>query len=178
MLKWLSGIFSFILVLSLQAGAQNKDPEPVKWAFSAKEISENMYEITMTATIDPGWHMYATHKYDTSHVSPTSTEFKFKKSPLYKLAGKTVEKTKPTKFQDPGFEIEVYYFENTAVFTQKVKATKPDVTVSGSVEFQLCKDFCIMKKKKFSIPPQKGNGHTKGIVGLYHERLLNPKKIC
>ena len=41
------------------------------WKVAHKAVSDNEYELTFTATIEPGWHIYTTdHKYN-----PTTLEF-------------------------------------------------------------------------------------------------------
>jgi len=46
-----------VLFASIAAFAQIENP--VKWAYSATRVSDKVYEIHMTATIDPKWHIYA-----------------------------------------------------------------------------------------------------------------------
>jgi len=36
-----------------------KELNPVTWSFTSKKISDNVYEIQMTATIESGWHLYS-----------------------------------------------------------------------------------------------------------------------
>jgi thiol:disulfide interchange protein DsbD len=33
--------------------------EPVKWDYSSKKIDESTYEISLTANVDPSWHIYS-----------------------------------------------------------------------------------------------------------------------
>src|SRR5438067_7217229 len=51
---------SIILVAILVAGiASAQNLNPVSWSFNSKKISDNVYEVQMTATIQQGWHLYS-----------------------------------------------------------------------------------------------------------------------
>ncbi|MCF0182519.1 MAG: sugar transporter, partial [Muribaculaceae bacterium] len=59
-----------VAVLSLNAQIVN----PVKWATQVKMTDDTHGVVTMTATIDNGWHMYATEIPEGGPVA-TSVEF-------------------------------------------------------------------------------------------------------
>lgn len=111
--------------------------EPVHWQFSSKMTGSSEAELTFTATIDKGWHIYAL-KIDGSGPVPTSVNFT--SSDDYALVGGIDEKTKPTTAFDKTFGITIGYYEQRAVFIQKVKLNKPLAKIEGAVEFMVCND--------------------------------------
>jgi thiol:disulfide interchange protein DsbD len=93
--------------------------------------------VHLTASIDPGWHIYA-------HVQPKSaisvpTNITFTRSPLLIIVGAVAEKgTKETQtIKEAG--IEQYMYTKTVDFVQVVK-TKAAVktTLTGIITYQVC----------------------------------------
>ncbi len=111
--------------------------EPVKWSFSQKELSDNEALVLFTAKIDKNWHLYSQF---IPEGGPISTSFKITSSPDFKLVGKVIE-PKPITEYDKNFEMNLQYFNDKVVFTQKIKklAQKP-FRVKGVLEFMTCDD--------------------------------------
>lgn len=123
--------------------AMAQSDQEVSWKFSAKKIAANTYEVTMKATINDGWHLYAQDPGE----GPIPTSFKFTKNPLLTLEGTVKEVGKLHKVFESAFGSVVGFYENTVSFVQivKVKGTaKP--TLTGTVEFGVCDD-------KSCLPP-------------------------
>ena len=110
--------------------------EPVKWEYSSKSVGNNEFELKFTAKIEPHWHIYSQN---VGAGGPIPTGFFFTEADDYELIGKTKE-PKGTTIDDPVFRMEVTYFDDKAVFTQKVKILEPKVTVRGELEFMSCDD--------------------------------------
>lgn len=125
-----------LFVFSTMVFAQLSDP--VKWSFSSKQIGDtDMAEITITATIDPGYHLYSQKAVENG---PIPTEFSFEKSKDFELVGKPGEPKGITKFQEE-FGAEVTYFDGKAVFVQKIKVlSDKDFTIGGSFTYMVCND--------------------------------------
>ncbi|MFM7726805.1 MAG: protein-disulfide reductase DsbD domain-containing protein, partial [Flavobacteriales bacterium] len=119
--------------------------QPVKWSFAVKALENQEYELTASAIIDNLWHVYALSVSDKPDaIGPIPTSMKVNNSKDFTLVGKTKEGKYITHF-DPNFEMDLNYFEKTAVFKQKIKSTstKP-FTVSGVVEYMACnEERCI-----------------------------------
>jgi DsbC/DsbD-like thiol-disulfide interchange protein len=118
---------------------------PVSWAFKAKKLADKSYEVSLTATVQSGWHIYSMTQKGEIGV-PTS--FTFTNNALFTLDGKTTSKAKITKGKDPSTNQVVEYYSGTVTFVQKVKL-KANVKTSfaGSVEFMSCDD-------KKCLPPK------------------------
>ena len=128
--------FIFIF-LTYSLGIFSQIEDPLKWATSVEKTSETEFVLVSTATIDDGWHLYAQ---DVPQDGPIATSFTFENAKNdYSLKGNTTEQEGIT-IDDPVFEMNIKFFENTAVFKQKIQ-TKSDLNfIKGVVEFMVCDD--------------------------------------
>jgi DsbC/DsbD-like thiol-disulfide interchange protein len=134
------GLLLAAVVLTLSA-AVAQVLTPVKWQVASKKINSKEAVILIKATIQNGWHIYGQNVPD---GGPIPTSFSFKPSKDFLLNGKPLESVKAkTKYEDV-FKMNVPYFNNEVVFQQKVKLTRNQATVSGTVEFMACdKTQCL-----------------------------------
>ena len=130
--------FVFTLLLSF-FGAQAQVFEPVKWNQSVTKISDDIYQLTYTATIDKGWHLYA--QYLESDEGPLATEFTFlEQEGNYELIGKT-EEPDVNLVYDQVFEMNIKYYGDSVDFVQKVKVINPEIKfINAEVFFMACND--------------------------------------
>jgi hypothetical protein len=138
-----------VLVTSLGANAQLESH--VKWSYAAKKTSATEAIVYIKATMDNGWHIYSQN---VKEGGPIKTTFTYAPSKEYALAGKTTEPKPITKFEKT-FGMNVSFFENTAIFQQKVKLKSAKAkSVNGKVEFMTCNDIkCLPPDEvEFSIP--------------------------
>jgi thiol:disulfide interchange protein len=119
----------------------------VTWTVSQKKTAKDKFEITFTARIAPGWHLYSQIE---TPDGPLPTVFEFEKSKDYKLVGKTSE-PKSHETKEPMFDNQVVRsFDNEAVFRQVIQAlTDKPFTVKGSVDGMACNET---QCQKFSPP--------------------------
>lgn len=135
--------------LTSLAFAQIKDP--VKWKFSVKKIDAATFEVHMTATLEPGWHIYSQ---STPDGGPIPTSIEFTNNPLLTLQGTAKEVGKLEQKHEPLFGVDVKQFSGKVDFVQTVKIKgKAKTTLNGFVEFMSCNDEeCLPPaKEKFSI---------------------------
>jgi len=133
-------IIVLVLVISVQI-LKAQILKPVKWSYAAKKSTPTEAVVYFKATIDKGWHIYSQNVGD---GGATKTIFTFDPSSQYSLVGKTSEAKPIVKFEKL-FDMKVGYFENSAVFQQKVKLkSKNQTTVKGTIQFGACDDTtCI-----------------------------------
>ena len=119
----------------------------VSWSFSQKKLSADEFELIFKAKIEPTWHLYSQIE---TPEGPLPTYFEFEKSKEFVLVGKTIE-PKPIEHAEPVFDnLVVRYFENTAVFKQKIKAlTNKPFSVKGFIDGMACNES---QCQKFSPP--------------------------
>jgi hypothetical protein len=109
----------------------------VTWKFASKKTATGVYEVTMTATVPTGWHLYS----QSTGEGPVATAFTFNKNALITLDGKVTEKGKLISVKDKVWNNTQKYYGETVVFTQKVKVkTKLKTNISGEVEYMICDD--------------------------------------
>ena len=111
---------------------------PVSWTYESKSLGDDQYELIFRASIDEGWHLYSQH---ISLEDGPATAFKFEESDDYQLEASPVED--PKNFHnafDPMFETKLGYFENEAVFRQKVNLKKTNAKVKGYLTYMVCDD--------------------------------------
>ncbi|MCR4030757.1 MULTISPECIES: protein-disulfide reductase DsbD family protein [Flavobacterium] len=130
---------------------------PVKWSTSVEKISDKEYVLKAQAVIQSGWHLYGQY---IEEGGPSRTAFTFKNSnKKFELIGKTTEE-KGHEVVDKIFDMKIKYFEDKALFTQKIKFTSDEISnVAGEVEFMVCDDSnCLpptSEELTFKIPSEK-----------------------
>ncbi len=127
-------LFTLLLVVNL---GFSQIHNPVKWTTSVEKISETEFDLIINAQIEKNWHLYSQTVPDDG---PIPTTFTFEGTKNYELVGKTSEEKGKT-VDDPVFEMRIKYFENKAVFKQRIKSlSTTNHKIIGSVEFMVCDD--------------------------------------
>ncbi|MHA6246857.1 protein-disulfide reductase DsbD family protein [Pontibacter sp. CAU 1760] len=128
--------------------------KPATWSYDVSKrqvaVGEEL-ELIFNVLIDKDWYLYSSD-FDPD-LGPMVTEFKFQKHPSYELVGK-IKAINPKKKYDDIWEGEYTYFVGKAQFRQKVRILKPDVSIKGSYEYQVCTDVdgrCIPFDDAFSF---------------------------
>jgi len=126
----------FLTVSAIVLHAQSA--RQVQWSYTAKKITDKVYEVRMTATIGANYHLYAQNA---GVEGPLPTTFKFVNNPLVVLDGKVKEEGKLIKKKEEVWGGNVQYFENTIDFVQTIKLkANVKTNLAGSVEFMVCND--------------------------------------
>lgn len=127
-----------------------KAQNPVSWYYSAKKLSDNSYELHLTARLATGWHVYA-QKQPENFIG-TATSIRFNKNPLLQFTGKVEEQGKLQVSKEPVLETEAMHYSNEVDFVQKVVVRGISgnsgglitggvkTVVSGTILFQVCTD--------------------------------------
>lgn len=140
----------FITAMILFVGVANAQ-QKITWAYSAKKLANNKYELHIIATPPMGWHIYSQL---TPEGGPVPTTFTFNKNALLSLQGKVNEKGRVITYFDKNFKVDVKYFEGKADFVQLVTVKGNIKTnISGEVESMICNDRVCMPPttEKFNI---------------------------
>jgi len=127
----------FFLFLTFSLGIFSQIEDPLQWSTSVEKVSDTEFILVSKATIEEGWHLYAQEVPEDGPI-PTTFTFDVSKG-KFSLIGKTIEEKGHT-VDDPVFEMKIKFFENTAVFKQRVKTTTDVNTINGVVEFMVCDD--------------------------------------
>ncbi|MCM5662661.1 protein-disulfide reductase DsbD domain-containing protein [Galbibacter mesophilus] len=134
------------LTMGIHLNAQVYDP--VSWSTSVERISENEYDLIATATIEEGWHLYSQN---VPEGGPIATTFTFETVYGMEMEGETKE-GKGHQVYDEVFEMDITYFENKAVFEQRIRLTKAHGNIiNGTVEFMVCDNANCLPPKEESL---------------------------
>lgn len=142
-------LLTFLILASFGSFAQLTTP--VQWTFDQKKVSDTEIELIFKAKIEKGWHLYST---DLPEGGPNSTTFHFETDSLrYQLSGKTISSTAPLKEFDKIFNMELSFFSDEAIFTQKIILNDQSAfAIKGSIEYQSCDDeTCTFDEHDFSF---------------------------
>ena len=145
MKKLLFSIFTFLAF----ANGFSQIINPVKWTSKVEKLSDTEFNLVMEAKIDDEWHVYSQF---TPADGPIPAEFKFKDAKgNFELVGKVKESPYKKQYNDI-FEVDEYYFEKKATFTQKIKVINPKLTsIKASIDYQVCKEVCINQDNTFTF---------------------------
>ena len=124
-------ILTYILLLGALT-VQAEILTPIRWEAAKAQLTDSTAQITLTATIDEGWHLYTQ---DIPDGGPVATRFDYKQPRL----GQTTTDAEVYSDYDENFEMDLTYYLTKAVFTQTVLA-REDEPVAGSVTFMACND--------------------------------------
>jgi thiol:disulfide interchange protein DsbD len=151
-------VLFFLLIFLAFANANAQIVKPVKWTSKVEKINDSEFNLIMEATIEKDWHVYSQF---TPENGPLPAEFTFENAKgNFELLGKTKESPYKKQYNDV-FEVDEYYFEKKATFTQKIKITNPKLTsIKAKIDFQVCKDVCINEFNTFTFQLPKTEAST------------------
>ncbi|TRX32766.1 thiol:disulfide interchange protein [Flavobacterium sp. ZT3R18] len=123
--------------------------DPVKWHTRVEKKSDTEFLLIMKATIEKGWHLYSQFTPDGGAL-PSEFVFKNQQGNFERL-GKVAESTFEKVYNDV-FKVEECFFENEAVFTQRIKIKNTKTSkVLVAVSYQACNEACIQQNKTFEF---------------------------
>lgn len=133
------------VLLSAALFASSPSGPPVSWSFSSESLADGTVQVVLTATMEEGWHIYATVL--ENELGPLPTAVRFNPSETYEMQGGLLEPT-PIQVFDPNFEMQVQYHSGTVRFVQQMKPKfDGQVEVSGEVEYMVCNDRTCLPPK-------------------------------
>lgn len=110
---------------------------PTTWTFDSKQNGKEV-ELTFKANIEKGWHLYDTNL---PEGGPIATAFIYVDSTLFEFDGEIQKNPEAEKHFDETFQMNVGYFSNQAILTQKIKLKSDSETIiKGYVLFMSCSD--------------------------------------
>lgn len=145
-------VFAMLIMAfaALSASAQ----EPVRWKASAKMTSATEGIVTLTGTIESGWHLYSTQLPD---VGPQPTKLSYTAKGIT-WVGNAKMRPAPIKEMDPMFEAELSYWENNVSFTRHFTCDNPEqAEITVSVSYMCCNDSSCRppKTESFTLKVEK-----------------------
>lgn len=114
---------------------------PVVWATTLSENANGAPELKITATIAPGYHLYAPSN---PPGGATPLTFQFLDMKGVSTVGEPKADKKYTVEYSDIFMSNEHFFGGKVTFTQKLKATEPDFSFSLEIKGQTCIDGACM----------------------------------
>ncbi|MEE9407683.1 MAG: cytochrome c biogenesis protein CcdA [Polaribacter sp.] len=130
-----------ILILIISFGTIAQIQDPIKWNTSVEKISDNEFTLIAKATLEKGWHLYSQNVPEDGPI-PTAFYFNETKNSIQKI-GTTIEEEGHT-VDDKVFGMKIKFFEDSAIFKQRIKVNGDKSIVYGTVEFMVCDDTQCM----------------------------------
>jgi thiol:disulfide interchange protein DsbD len=132
-------------ILTLQAQFE----EPVVWESKVEQLAEDRYQLIFEADIAPNWHLYSQFS-DPEGAIPT--EFVFDQTDSFKLVGNVTE-SKSVVDYDQVFEMDLTYFNDSAIFQQQIQVLDDRLTqIKVEINYQACDDeLCIFRTETFAL---------------------------
>ncbi len=128
----------FAMLAVLAVSAVNAQMNPVDVIASFNKVSDNEAEIVFKATMEAGWHVYST---EVVPDGPTPATFHVESISGAELVGNFTAKGNVIKHYEEMFGAEVFFFENSGEFVQKVKLLGGDYKIEGYMEYGACNDM-------------------------------------
>ena len=125
--------------------------EPVHWTVTHKIENDTTAKIIFKAEIDEGWHLYGLKL---PEGGPKATKIVFEKIENAKRIGELQALSKLEKQYDPNFDMELTWYNEEAIFIQKIGFThSQNVKVNGYIEYMACNDKTCLQPttEPFSI---------------------------
>ncbi|PRX46411.1 protein-disulfide reductase DsbD family protein [Salegentibacter salegens] len=173
-MKYLASLLLFVIpLLQLQAQYFNDGSEdsqmsdPISWEASVEKENDSIFTLVFTANLEEGWHLYSQKEADID-IAPIATTFSYNNAEEnFELIGETTEPDIEPIY-DQVFEADITYFEDEAVFTQKIKVlaeSKPQII--AEIYFSVCDDEkCLPPEtERFTISLEE-NEVTEGFTDL------------
>ncbi|WP_288955765.1 thioredoxin family protein [uncultured Polaribacter sp.] len=154
-------VFFFLFTIVLFSQIE----DPIKWETSVQKKSKKEYTLITTATIDKGWHLYSQSVPDDGPI-PTTFFYDVSKGD-FSLIDKTTEEKGHT-VDDPVFGMKIKFFENLAIFEQRIKVLGEVTSINASVEFMVCDDTKCLAPTEidlvFNLKKGNTNNSNKSII--------------
>lgn len=109
---------------------------PVSWSFSSSWMEDGRVDVMIEASVQDGWHFYATEL--PSDEGPIATAFRFKQSDSFEVVSALTEPVPEEEF-DENFGVMVRHHSGKPRFHLVVRPLgKGPFEVQGEVEYMAC----------------------------------------
>jgi DsbC/DsbD-like thiol-disulfide interchange protein len=116
--------------------------EVVKWSAGATKSTAHATTVTLSATIQDGWHVYALSQ---PPGGPTPLKISVPAGAPFEI-GAPIKEVNVTRHDDPNFKMETLYYLNAVTLHVAMKNTgaASATTIPVDVRFQACNDrLCL-----------------------------------
>lgn len=120
----------------------------IQWKFTSKKITDSLFEIHLSASIQDGWHVYSQIQPQESIVDPI--EIKFDETPEIQFLGGVKEIGNKEFRESKVAGIKSCEFKSFVDFVQTIKTSKSSpISLKGNITFMLCsEEQCLPPETK------------------------------
>lgn len=130
--------FLLIAIGLFISSGQAQVSNPVRWKKEIVSKGAGLFELLLSAHIEPGWHIYSK---DSPEGGPVASSVDFVQNPLIIWQEPLQESGKMEIRDEPLFNVSVKQYSNHLVFTRKFKLRKRvNTSIAGSIRFMSCND--------------------------------------
>lgn len=157
----LLSLLAAVLLLPLASLAQggfgnSKMVDPIAWSVTVEDNGTSEATIRLHASIEGGWHLYGL---DIPADGPTPTSIVFNYPDGVTADGKLTPGRAPIEKYDDIFSLNLSWWENSVMFTQKVKISDAKThNVGIDITFQACSDEACVPPKTVTLEASVGTG--------------------
>ncbi|WP_418990625.1 protein-disulfide reductase DsbD family protein [Alistipes sp.] len=131
--------------------------QTVRWKSSVQHLEGDTYRVVLEASIPAPYHMYDMGPYQ---GGPNATTITFTPAQGLALDGGVEQLSKPKRYFEKMFNMEIGTFSGTARFAQKVTLTAPQATLEAQIEWMICDDKSCMPPDDTSLTITVGGDAT------------------
>lgn len=125
--------------------------KPIEWSQEVSMTSQSEGVLTISASIEKGWHLYG---FNLPDGGPVSTQISLDPADGVEWIGALTPSVEPVKKVDMIFHLKLSWWDQDVSFTQKFKLLNTTgATISGTIRYQGCNDAsCIPPSREtFSL---------------------------
>lgn len=127
-----------MLIIMLMSALSMSAQSPVKWKATSKMVSSREGIITVTGTIDKGWHVYA---FTQPADGPNAMTLNMTGTKGVTFKGVLKSKPTPTSLYEEMFGAKVSYWENKVTFTRRFRLSKvSSASATITINYMCCND--------------------------------------
>lgn len=151
-MKRLLFLLSLLVVMGItKLFAQRDVKDVIRWETAVQRTGQGIFNVTLSATIIDGWHIFTAIPGGDGMFIPTSVSFS--KNKRIRFIGKTIIQGKVQTKEIKDLDYSINYYERRVSFSRRLAASA-NTTLEVSVEYQVCNDEKCMPAvtERFVLP--------------------------
>ncbi len=170
-MKILNYLFSLSIALITVFSGYAQDGS-VSWDIKSEHINGDNYQITLSANVPSGYHIYDLGPYDDG--GPNPTVIKFSTTEGLELVGEMRPTSERHSYYDDIFMIDMGTYEGVVEFEQDVKITDKGGVVTAYAEWMACNDNSCTPPDEVELTIEVGEAASAATAGQEGEATSTP----
>lgn len=171
-------LLSFLISLLFVPLVSAQIVEPVRWSVTSEHLSDTTISLSVRATIEEGWHLYAMQLPEDGPLPTAITLFGMTALDVWKTS------SLPDTVFDENFMMSLAFFSEEVTFSCTCLVRPSDTLQYGEVRYMACNDVQCLPPTVFSftladrspsavdVPMQKSENQTRGLGWIFLMGLL------